>query len=64
MMIVECPCCHGNGFLLVYDMVMGEVQKFQCVHCKDGCGMVEAEHDDSNGTACPGRGAHCGSGGQ
>ena len=38
----KCPCCHGRGFLLVRDMVMGRLQKHQCTHC-DGCGEVEVE---------------------
>ncbi len=37
---VECPCCHGSGFLDVIDG--DQVVKHRCQHC-DGAGTVLIE---------------------
>lgn len=41
---VECPCCHGEGSLLVYDEAHPHDPpvREKCVHCQ-GSGKVEAE---------------------
>ena len=39
---IECPCCHGEGFLFVCDLVLEQIQKFECCHCM-GKGWVMSE---------------------
>jgi Zn ribbon nucleic-acid-binding protein len=43
----ECPCCKGDGYLLVWEDDNSYIG-FRCTHCKDGCGTVEAEIEDAH----------------
>jgi hypothetical protein len=47
---IECPCCHGAGYLAVYDIdfdkgVTGPVRREFCTHCS-GMGWIMAEVSD------------------
>jgi hypothetical protein len=39
---VECPCCHGEGHLFVYDATLDHIQKMKCCHCM-GKGYIPSE---------------------
>lgn len=41
---VECPCCHGEGSLLIYDEAYPDdpPERSKCSHCQ-GTGKVDAE---------------------
>ena len=41
----ECPCCHGEKFLLVFDAMLEETQKMKCCHCM-GAGEAAVENTD------------------
>jgi uncharacterized protein YbaR (Trm112 family) len=39
---IECPCCKGEGHLLVHDEALNHIQKMLCCHCM-GVGWVMSE---------------------
>jgi DnaJ-class molecular chaperone len=42
--VLECPCCHGKGYLLMHDeQEFNPPMRIQCTHCT-GTGVIEGDY--------------------